>query len=152
MSTRRPEDGSAEHRQEKVWLPIAVRWGDMDAMGHVNNAAYFTYCESARIHYFEAIGLEVGTVHEEGFGPAVVTATCNFRRQVHYPADLEVGVACTRIGTSSFTLAYRIRRADDQTLVADGTSVVVWADYRAGTSAPLPEAFAARIRSLDGLD
>jgi acyl-CoA thioester hydrolase len=66
--------------------PIAVRWGDMDSMGHVNNAKYFTYCESARMSYFAAIRLpdhrEVPTQ-----GPALAAATLNFRRQIRYPAD-----------------------------------------------------------------
>lgn len=133
-------------------LPIEVRWGDMDAMGHVNNAAYFTYCESARIRYFEVVGL--GTVDASSrYGPAVVTATCNFRAQVHYPASLEVAVRAVRLGTKSFELAYQIRRRDDsEETVADGSSVVVWVDYRAGRAAPVPADLADRIRTLDGLD
>ena len=70
------------------WLPLEVRWGDMDAYGHVNNAKYFTYCESARMSYFDAVRLDEFR-GAESHGPAVVTATCNFRRQVHHPASLE---------------------------------------------------------------
>ena len=129
---------------------LAVRWGDMDAMGHVNNAAFFTYCESARMSYFAAI--EIDRWREDGrHGPAVVSASCNFRRQVHYPATLEVGARATEIGRKSFTLEYAIRQAGSDELVADGHSVVVWVDYSAGKAIPLPEALKERIRSFDGL-
>lgn len=138
----------------RVWLPIDVRWGDMDAMGHVNNAAYFTYCESARIHYFARIEL-FALAPTPAHGPAVVTASCTFRQQVRHPAALEVGVRAVAIGTKSFTLAYGIYRRDQEhdreQAVADGSSVVVWVDYAAGKSQPLPAAIAARIHDLDDL-
>ena len=144
-----------------VWIPVDVRWGDMDAYGHVNNARYFTYCESARIRYFEAVELEASRAGRDSSadqeGPAVVSATCNFRRQVHYPAKLEVGARASKVGRSSFDLEYVIRyRAEDPSgrggeVVADGGSVVVWVDYAAGKSAPLPKSLKERIRQLDGL-
>lgn len=85
------------------WQTVPVRWGDMDSFGHVNNARFFTYCESARISWFEAVELDRHR-EDERQGPAAVSATCNFRRQVHYPATLEVGARATRIGGKSFTL------------------------------------------------
>lgn len=151
---------SAEDHTEsyRVWLPVDVRWADMDAMGHVNNAKYFTYCESARMRYFEVVDLYREGAGSE-LGPAVVTATCNFRAQVRHPAALEVGARASAIGTKSFTLEYLIRHRDGDgdgddggDVVADGSSVVVWVDYAAGKAEPLPAALVARIRALDGLD
>src|SRR5690349_898773 len=85
--------------------PIAVRWGDMDTMGHVNNAKYFTYCESARMSYFAAIRM---LEHREtpAQGPALAAAHLNFRRQVRYPADLDVFTRVVEIGRSSFKMEY----------------------------------------------
>jgi len=131
--------------------PIAVRWGDMDAMGHVNNAKYFTYCESARMSYFQAIELDRHK-EEASHGPALVTATCNFLAQVHYPADLEVLARTIEIGRKSFTLEYRILRKDTDDMVADGTSVVVWVDYAEGKAIPLPENLKGAIRELEGME
>ncbi len=114
-----------------------VRWGDMDALGHVNNATYFVYCESVRMSFFRAIDLEAltaGGTH----GPALVTATCNFKRQVKHPATLDIGLVVSRIGGKSFTLGYGIFEGEH--LVADGSSVVVWVNYAEGTSQPLPDA------------
>jgi acyl-CoA thioester hydrolase len=120
----------------------------MDAMGHVNNASYFTYCESARMRYFDVLDLERHR-EAESHGPVVVSATCNFRRQVHHPAHLEVGARSTKIGTSSFVLEYGLFREGTDELVADGSSVVVWMDYAAGRSVPLPKALKERIRQVE---
>ena len=138
-----------------VWITVDVRWGDMDAYGHVNNARYFTYCESARIRYFEELAAEIaleGLRERAAHGPAVVSATCNFQRQVHYPATLDVGVRAAAIGRSSFTLDYVIRRHGGGEVVADGSSVVVWVDYEAGKAMPLPAALKARILEIDPQD
>ncbi|MEM9596121.1 MAG: thioesterase family protein [Acidobacteriota bacterium] len=135
----------------RLWYPIDVRWGDMDAFGHVNNARYFTYCESARIAYFDAIRLDELKAAPD-HGPAVVSATCNFRRQVHYPDALDVGARTSRIGGKSFTLEYEIFRRGTDDRVADGSSVVVWVDYGAGKSLPLPDALLARLRDFDGVE
>lgn len=137
-------------RDYRHWITVPVRWGDMDAFGHVNNAKYFTYCESARISYFQAIGLGA-QITTPDHGPSVVTATCNFRQQVHHPATLEVGVRAVKIGRTSFPLEYGIFLEGTNDLVADGSSVVVWVDYGAGKSTPLPESLKEHIREIDGL-
>jgi acyl-CoA thioester hydrolase len=130
--------------------PIAVRWGDVDAMGHVNNAKYFTYCESARMSYFAAVKM---TEHREAesHGPALAAANLNFRRQVHYPADLDVHTRVVEIGRSSFKMEYEILRRESGERVADGGGVIVWVDYGTGRSIPLPEAFKEEIRRFEGI-
>ncbi len=128
--------------------PVSVRWGDTDAMGHVNNAAYFTYCESARMSYFAAVDLER---HREGgrYGPGLVAATLNFRRQVHYPADLDVAARVAEMGRSSFRHDYVIFRRGGEEVVADGHGVIAWVDYAAGRAVPLPEGLRAAIRRYE---
>jgi acyl-CoA thioester hydrolase len=135
----------------KVWITVPVRWGDMDSMGHVNNAKFFTFCESARIRYFEVIRLHEFREHDRQ-GPAVVSATCNFRQQVLYPATLEVGVRASRMGGKSFTLEFEIHTQESDGPVADGTSVAVWVDYERGKALPLPDALRERIQRLDAVE
>ena len=129
--------------------PIAVRWGDMDSMGHVNNAKYFTYCESARMSYFAAVRMPE---HRETptQGPALAAAHLNFRRQVRYPADLDVFTRVVEIGRSSFKMEYLLVRRDSGERVADGHGVVVWVDYATGSSNPLPESLRRAIRDYEG--
>ena len=130
--------------------PISVRWGDMDTMGHVNNAKYFTYCESARMSYFTAIRM---TAHKEAesHGPALAAANLNFRRQVRWPAELEVATRVTEIGRSSFKMEYEIFHRGTGERVADGSGVIVWVDYGTGRSSPLPEGLKAAIRGFEGI-
>lgn len=147
--------------QFRVFEPVRVRWADMDSFGHVNNACYFTFCESARIRYFEEIGMgefapafagdEAVDGEDERPGPALAQASLDFRAQVHYPARLEASARATRIGRSSFALDYAIFEEGRDEPVAEGTSVVVWIDYAVGKSRPLPEELRRRICDLDGL-
>ncbi len=137
--------GDARHVES-----ITVRWGDMDSMGHVNNAKYFTYCESARMSYFAAVRMQE---HREDaqHGPALVAATLNFRRQVHYPAELEVAARVREIGRSSFKMEYEIFHRGTDERVADGTGVIVWTNYGTGRSVPLPEGLKEEIRRFEGI-
>jgi acyl-CoA thioester hydrolase len=129
---------------------IPVRWGDMDTMGHVNNAKYFTYCESARMSYFAAIRMPDHR-ETELQGPALASATLNFRRQMRYPAVIEVFTGVSEIGRSSFKMTYDLVLQGTGERVADGTGVIVWVDYATGKSTPLSEGLKAAIREYDGL-
>lgn len=137
--------GEARHVE-----PVTVRWGDMDSMGHVNNAKYFTYCESARMSYFAAVRMSEyrqGGVH----GPALAAAHLNFRAQVRYPSELEVETRVSEVGRSSFRMEYEIFYKGTDERVADGHGVIVWVDYSAGRSIPLPEGLKEEIRRFEGL-
>lgn len=130
---------------------ISVRWGDMDSMGHVNNAKYFTYCESARMSYFHAVRMD--NHREEGrYGPALAAASLDFRRQVRYPAELEVHTRVVEIGRSSFRMEFALLLAGTGERAADGTGVIVWVDYTTGRSAPLPDGLRESIRSFEGME
>jgi acyl-CoA thioester hydrolase len=131
--------------------PITVRWGDLDSMGHVNNAKYFTYCESARMSYFAAVRM---TEHREGerHGPALAAANLNFRQQVRWPAEIEVATRVSEIGRSSFKMEYELFHRGTDSRVADGTGVIVWVDYGTGKSIPLPESLKEEIRRFEGME
>jgi len=126
---------------------VPLRWSDMDSLGHVNNAVYFTYCETARMGLFDRLRLAdyVGEV-----GPVVVTASCTFKQQLKYPATLAVEVRCSRVGRTSFTLTYELRRLTGEgepeaEPVCTGESVVVWIDFGAGSSVPVPDGLRAAL-------
>jgi acyl-CoA thioester hydrolase len=135
----------------RVWETVMVHWGDQDPLGHVNNARYFTYCETARFRYFTAIDLDAAREHERQ-GPVLATAQCDFLRQVRYPSGLEVGARSVKLGRTSFSMEYGLYLAGTEDLAARGTAVVVWLDYAAGRPIPLPPALRERIRSLDGIE
>lgn len=135
MTQHRIHPARAEFR---FWWPVTVRWGDMDAMGHVNNIVYFQYLESARIGFVEAIGWGGRSGSGGRQGPVVVSQTFNYRRQVFYPAELEVGVRCREVRSRSFVLEYGVFWKGNDELAGEGISVVVWLDYDSNRALEIP--------------
>ncbi len=115
---------------------ISPRWGDMDAMNHVNNATYLRYLEEARIQWLNALDT---AWFDESRGPVLASATLNYKLPIEYPSEIEIELFATRIGSSSLTIGHRMVDAASDTLYCDGHVVVVWIDRKAGKSAPLPE-------------
>ena len=130
----------------ELLVPITVRWGDMDAYGHVNNATFSTYFETARMKFFEWVQI-FDYKEGERHAPAIVSATINFRQQVHYPAELEAGIRCIKVGTKSFTLEHHLFRAGTDEAVADGTTVMAWVDYAVGKAVPLPDRLKGKLNA-----
>lgn len=115
--------------------PMPVRWGDLDAFNHVNNARYLTFLEQARIEWFETIGEDWVT---DEHAPVIVQSLVNYRAPIDYPAEIAVELFTTRLGNSSVTIGHRIVGADG-TLYSDGHVVAAWIDRRSGRPTPLPE-------------
>ena len=127
---------------EKKWvheMVIPVRWGDMDAMGHVNNTLYFRYMEIVRLDWIFQVG---GSTDLSGTGPIIINAFCNFLRQLTFPGDARVTMYVANPGRSSFETYHTIERTDEPGVVyAEGGARTVWTDYAAKKSAPLPDWF-----------
>ena len=131
-------DQTITRDQFKYWKTIEVRWGDMDSQGHVNNAVYFTYLESARVELISKTGYK-GKQAGAGEGPALVTTSCDFKRQVVYPATLDVGARVEKVGRRSFEMSYGIFVHGTDQLVASARSVNAWANYATEQAVKLPD-------------
>ena len=125
-------------QRKLMWVEkMKVRWGDMDAVGHVNNAVYFRYMEQARISWLESLKLRVGGSPK---GPVIVSASCTFIKAIVYPATVEVSVYSGKPGRSSFSLYHEIfLESHPEVKFAEGEVTVVWVDHELGKSIPLPE-------------
>jgi acyl-CoA thioester hydrolase len=124
---------------------IPVRWGDMDAMGHVNNTVYFRYAEQSRIEWLESMGFFLDAGRDEA--AVIVNASCTFLLPITYPATVEVRLYAGKPGRSSVPTYYEMRCIGDETLYAEGAAKVVWFDPATGKSMPLPERIRALIES-----
>ena len=80
-------------------MVIPIRWGDMDAMNHLNNAMYFRYLEIIRIEWMRSIGC---LPDSKGEGPVIVNAFCNFYRQLQYPGDVLMKLYVSDPGRTTF--------------------------------------------------
>ena len=117
-------------------MTIPIRWGDMDAYGHVNNTVYFRYLETVRIEWLRSAG--AGMV-QEGTGPIVVNAFCNFYQQLEYPGDILARHYVANPGRSSFDAFVTLAKASQPDVVcAAGGSTTVWVDFQQQKSVPLP--------------
>ncbi len=118
-------------------MTFPVRWGDMDAMGHVNNTVYFRYLEMARVDWMQTLD---GAPDPKGQGPVIVNAFCNFYRQLEYPDVVLLRMYVSDPGRSSFeTWATMARVQAPEVICAAGGATTVWVDFPAGKSAPLPD-------------
>jgi acyl-CoA thioester hydrolase len=134
--------------QYPVVVEIPVAWGDMDAMQHVNNTVYFRYFETARIAYFERLGL-MKHREETGIGPILAQASCKFKFPLTYPDTVFVGSRVCEIGEDRVSMEHRIVSKRHQRVAAEGTSLIVTFNYREQRKAPLPADMLERIASLE---
>jgi acyl-CoA thioester hydrolase len=109
-----------------------VRFRDLDGMGHVNNAVFFTYMESARIAYLASLG--AGSNPQQSL--ILARAEADFRSPIAFGEEIEVGVRTSRMGRKSFELEYEVRA--DGRVAAEGRSVLVGYDYERGASVEIP--------------
>ena len=121
---------------------IAIRWGDMDAMGHVNNTVYFRFMEQARIGWFDAL-VPRGEAWQ-GTGIVVANASCNFKRAMNYPGTVEVKVYVSSPGASSVPTFYDLTIGDE--LYADGAATVVFVDMARQKPVRIPESIRSRLQ------
>lgn len=134
-----PEARTLLHKESMV-----VRWGDMDALGHVNNVMYFRYFEQTRVNWLASIG-EAESVNTASEGPVIINAMATFLKPIVFPATVVIEMYGGKPGRSSFNTWYEIKDADDDSILyTTGESKVVWADQKANTSMPVPD----KIRAL----
>ncbi|WP_246372040.1 acyl-CoA thioesterase [Marilutibacter penaei] len=116
--------------------PMRVRWRDLDAFNHVNNATYLGYLEEARLEWM--VGLP-GMGLDDDVAPVIAAVQLNYRRPITWPATLEIELHVERLGSRSLTIGHRIQSADDPAvLFCDGHVVMVWIDRATGEATTLP--------------
>lgn len=135
---------SSAHADAPLYVAnIGVRWRDLDAFNHVNNSNYLTYLEEARLQWLQ----HVPDWFNDNAMPVLAASELQYRRPIEWPASLHIQLRCTRLGTSSITIAHRIiDGTEPDRLYCDGHVVMVWMDPATGKPVPLP----ATIRAVAG--
>jgi acyl-CoA thioester hydrolase len=129
-------------------IRIPVRWGDMDAYGHVNNTVYFRYFEQARCEWCEQMGFPVSP--NEATGAVIINASCTFLVPVNYPATVIVRMYAGEPGRSSVMTWYELFVEGQDKLHAEGAAKMVWMDNATGGSTPLPDVIRAVFDAAAG--
>jgi acyl-CoA thioester hydrolase len=124
-----------------------VRFGDLDAMRHLNNVVFLRYFENARISYLRQLmpAYDPSSPEKDPFGVIFAQCHIDYRAPVHFDEDLDVMCGISDVGRKSFRVPFEMRVGDR--LAADGFGVLVAYDYASGRSRPLPDALRARLES-----
>ncbi len=126
----------------KHFIELPVRWGDMDAFGHVNNVQHMRYLESGRVAY---IGEVLGITMESKENIVLADIHCVFLQQLRYPAIVEVATRVARLGNSSLQIIFAIYRRGEEQPVLTGEAILVWFNFVNDKSIPLPESIRSAI-------
>jgi acyl-CoA thioester hydrolase len=124
-----------------------VRFGDLDAMQHMNNVEFLRFFETARIDYMMQVlpGHEPGRRKAFGF----IFAECHiaYRSPAHFGEEIRTWVWPSELRRSSVRLQFEMRSEGDDRLLADGYGVLVGYDYESGRSQPVPESIRERLEA-----
>lgn len=140
----------------KSEFPVILRqdviWGDMDAFGHVNNTVYFRYFEDARLAYFDLVGINAFKGKTQ-LGPILATTHCDFRLPLEYPDRIHIAGRSTILGPKKCNMHYAVYSERFNAVAAQGEGLLVYYDYNASRSCPIPESIVAAINELEtGID
>ncbi len=114
-----------------------MRWGDMDAMGHLNNTLYFRYFETVRIDWLLGLGAKP-TPSGEGF--VIANAVCNFYKQLEYPVSIVAKLYVSDVARTSFETWVTLERKDEPSVIcAAGGSTTIWVNSIIKKAETLPD-------------
>jgi acyl-CoA thioester hydrolase len=135
---------------------VEVRFADTDAMGHVNNASYLTYCEIARVSYYEAVTgrpLPLAT-HGAAEGMILAEIRVAYRSPAFFGETIDIETRVERIGRTSLAMEHRLTAPESRygsaRLVAIAGSVLVTYDYGAERAIPVPEDLVRGLETFEG--
>jgi acyl-CoA thioester hydrolase len=131
-----------------VTMSWPVAWGDMDALGHVNNTTYFRWFESVRISYFARIGWAADLSSGE-VGPILAQTSCIYRAPLVFPDEVVLAARVEDVGEDRFTMRYRVVSQRLGRVAAEGEARVVSFDYGTGAKAALPDKARVAIANLE---
>ena len=139
MQTKNPSPQPSGTLLHNMRFPI--RWGELDVLGHVNNAQYLRYFEESRTAWCESVGRPL---RNTGEGMILLKASVTYKKPVGYPATVSVELRAGRIGNTSFDLINMLSIEGESGVAAIGEFVIVWFDYVNNK----PKSVPAEIREL----
>ena len=134
--------------QYVAWRTVTTRWRDDDAYGHLNNATYYELFDTAvNAHLYEATGVDVRALPQIG---VVAETGCQYYAELGFPAPIEMGLVCDKVGTSSAVYRIGLFQGPGDEAAAEGRFVHVYVDNTdpARPVTPMPDVIRAAITPL----
>lgn len=139
--SRADADGATDPASYRCWVEEHVRFADLDLLGHVNNKAFLTYAESGRVGFLKQTQMwEAGAPRQN----VVARLEVDYRQELHFPADIRIGVRVLSIGRSSFVLGLGVFGPGG--CVATIVTVMVRIDTQSRAAVELDESERARLQ------
>ena len=135
----------------KFFHPTEVRYGDLDAQGHLNNAKYLTYFEQARLKYFLELGLFDPDRSFQEIGVIIADIHIAFHAPVLWGAPVKVGVRIAKVGSKSLTVEQCVTDETAGQTYASGTVILVAYDYHDHKTIPVPDEWREKVAQFEGL-
>ena len=134
----------------KFYIPIEVRYSDLDPQWHVNNTRYLVYIEQARLEYLRNLGLFEGQNFLD-LRMIIADVHVAFLAPIELGQKVRVGTRAAKIGNKSITFEYRIEDSENGKLLATGEVVGVTYDYRSHTTIPVPPDWREKINIFENI-
>ncbi|MFC0270679.1 acyl-CoA thioesterase [Metabacillus herbersteinensis] len=123
---------------------VRVRFGETDALGHVNNTSYFIYLEDARVQFFEKLGYSMDSNNWQFI---LASTKCDFVGQAYFNQRLRTTTSVSKIGTKSFTLEHSIIDEKTENIIATANAVIVYFNFETQKSEAIPETLRESLES-----
>jgi len=137
--------------QYHFYQPIQIRYNDIDAQGHVNNAKYITYIEFARFRYITEVGLWDGGSFLD-LGLIVADVHVSYLKPIKLGQMVKVGVRVSKIGNKSMNFDYQIENSESGQILATAETVMVSFDYKSQSTIPVSKIWRELISKFEGAD
>jgi len=134
----------------RFYYPIQIRYNDLDAQWHVNNARFFTFIEAARFAYLIHLGLFDGKAFHD-MEMIVADVQVSFLAQIRLGQNIRVGVRISRMGNKSMDMEAQIEDQDSGETLATSKTVIVAYDYHTRKSIPISERWRQVISAFEGI-
>lgn len=134
-----------------VTVDINVQWGEMDAFGHVNNAVYLRYFETARIAYLRHVAAS-GVLDLSRLVPVLAETQCRYLRPVRFPDTLVVGCTVTEVHEHGVTQDYEIFSTEQGKVVCTGIGRIVLLDKQSQRKALVAPELHEQIKLLEAAE
>jgi acyl-CoA thioester hydrolase len=132
----------------KFSIDVRVRFSDMDSLGHVNNAAYISYFEEGRVHYFRKL-FNLPMDDSSTLGLIVLDMHCTYKSPAFYGEILRVHTKVNWLKNKSFEMAYLVIDTETGRTVAEGSSVLVAYDYSTRSTMEIADRVREKIAAFE---
>jgi acyl-CoA thioester hydrolase len=129
-------------------LSLRIDWSDLDYFGHVNNVSFFRFIQSARVRYWDLLGL-TESHRKTNVGPMLVSCQCNFKKPLLYPGNITLMSKMEFIRNTSFSISHLILNQANE-LAAEALDVMVMFDFNKNEKALFPEGLREAVMRVEG--